>query len=327
MAEAWLWCLAGIFACVILILSGKICLMKKAADEIREGLAEILKTESNTLLTVSARDKHMRRLAQDLNVELARLAAQRHLYEQGDLELRESVANLSHDIRTPLTAVCGYLELLREQAGKSGESVGRYLGIIENRVAVLKNLTDELFQYSIVMSTDNGDFEKEIENSGAEKNEAGREKNKNGNLSEPVVLNHILEESLSAYYAVFRARQIEPQIRMPERPVVCPARKNAVSRIFENIINNALKYSEGDLQVTLSEDGEVVFSNHAPGLDEVQAGRLFDRFYTVDTARKSTGLGLSIAKALTERMGGVIFAGYHDGILSVHVRFNKLSQD
>lgn len=95
----------------------------------------------------------------------------------------------------------------------------------------------------------------------------------------------------------------------------------ALRRVFGNILNNAVKYSDGDLQVTLTADGAVTFSNHASGLDQVQTERLFDRFYTVETARGSTGLGLSIAKLLTEEMGGVITATYEDGQLRIRVAF------
>ena len=100
---------------------------------------------------------------------------------------------------------------------------------------------------------------------------------------------------------------------------------NALSRIFGNIINNAVKYSDGDLIITLSEDGEITFANHAAQLDGIKVGRLFDRFYTVETASaESTGLGLSIAKALIEQMGGKIAAEYEDGIIRVKVIFPLL---
>ena len=80
----------------------------------------------------------------------------------------------------------------------------------------------------------------------------------------------------------------------------------ALRRVFGNILNNAVKYSDGDLQVTLTADGAVTFSNHASGLDQVQTERLFDRFYTVETARGSTGLGLSIAQAIVREHQGTI---------------------
>ena len=86
-----------------------------------------------------------------------------------------------------------------------------------------------------------------------------------------------------------------------------------MSRVFSNLISNAIKYSDGDLEIVLSERGEVIFSNMASGLDEIQVGRLFERFYTVEAARKSTGLGLAISKTLVEEMNGTISAKYENG--------------
>lgn len=326
MREVLLWVLLWIFVCISGYLSVKLYLVRKTAEEIREGFGQKLAAETNTLLTVSSRDKQMRRLAEDINTQLRVLSAQRHLFRQGDRELKESVANLSHDIRTPLTAVCGYLELLEESlrhicgdhcgTGPDAvegctaqdmemqeaewKNVERYLCMIGNRVEVLKNMTEELFQYSNIMSAVEAD---------------SKEKK-----TEQIILNHVLEENISAYYAVLKAKRIEPVVQMPEKKIICYGDKNAVSRIFENVLSNAVKYSEGDLQITLSEDGEITFSNHASSLDEMQAGRLFERFYTVDTARKSTGLGLSIAKRLTERMGGSIDAQYREGVLCIRIR-------
>ena len=139
----------------------------------------------------------------------------------------------------------------------------------------------------------------------------------------PVILNRLLEESISAYYAILKQNHISPRISLPDTKVSRMLNRSACSRIFGNLISNAIKYSDGDLEITLRESGEIIFSNHASHLDEVQAGRLFDRFYTVETASAdSTGLGLSIARALTEQMGGKIDAAYKNGILYVRVIFD-----
>ena len=95
----------------------------------------------------------------------------------------------------------------------------------------------------------------------------------------------------------------------------------ALRRIFDNILSNAAKYSDGDLTVRLSPDGAVWFENGASGLDAVQTAHLFDRFFTVQSARGGTGLGLSIAKLLTEKMGGHVAAEYGGGRLRIDVRF------
>lgn len=294
-----MWVFIAVLICIISILVIKIYLLRKTAEEIGEGVERILKTESNTLLTISSRDKTMKKLAAGLNVELRELRKKRNRYEQGDLRLKEAVADICHDIRTPLTALCGYLDLTKQELSRmpEQETIKRYLEIMENRAAALTQLTEELFRYAVAAS--------EIKDV----------------VLEEVMLNHVLEESLAVYYAVLKNNKITPVINMPEKNVKCRLNKNLLSRIIGNIIGNAIKYSDGDLKITLSEEGEIVFSNHASGLDEVRAGKLFDRFYTVQNASRSTGLGLSIAKQFTERLGGTIDACYLQGVLSVRLRF------
>ena len=114
---------------------------------------------------------------------------------------------------------------------------------------------------------------------------------------------------------------IQPEIQLPEEPIYRELDAGAVNRIFSNIISNALKYSDGDFSVEMNDDGKIAFSNRAGNLNTVAVGRLFDRFYTVEASRNSTGLGLSIAKLLTERMGGSISAKYQEGRLVIEVWF------
>lgn len=137
----------------------------------------------------------------------------------------------------------------------------------------------------------------------------------------PVTVNHVLEESIAAFYTDLKARNITPEIHMPEAKVIRMLDASALSRVFANLMNNAMKYSGGDLRIVLHETGEIIFSNTAAGLSEVQVGKLFDRFFTVEAARKSTGLGLAISRALVERMNGSIAAEYKDGRLSIRIYF------
>ena len=144
---------------------------------------------------------------------------------------------------------------------------------------------------------------------------------------ESVIVNELLEESIASYYAVIKKCNIIPNIAIPEKNVVCFLSRNAISRVFENILSNAVKYSDGDLHITLSEDGQIMFSNHASKLTETQVAKLFDRFYTVEDARKSTGLGLSVAKILLEQMNGKIGAQYTNGILSICIQLPNASDN
>ena len=136
-----------------------------------------------------------------------------------------------------------------------------------------------------------------------------------------VGLRGALEESIAAFYAALSERGIEPEISLPEHEVWRILDGGMLSRILSNLIGNALKYSDGDLSVELRDDGTISFSNRAAKLDNVRLERLFDRFYTVETAGRSTGLGLSIARILTERMGGRISAELSDSRLTIKLVF------
>ncbi|MDE6999842.1 MAG: HAMP domain-containing histidine kinase, partial [Lachnospiraceae bacterium] len=269
---------------IVLICGGKILRMRRSAREIAAAFADRLSTETNTLIDISSHDRYMCSLAADINTQLRKLRGERLRYQQGNREIMDAVTNISHDLRTPLTAICGYLDLLR-QTELTADAV-RYLDIIEERVDVLRQLTEELFGYSAAVSAVGED---------------GRDRYEE--ISE-ISLNAALEEILSVYYAALKKRRITPSVTMPEATVTRRLNKSLLFRIFGNIISNALKYSDGDLEITLSEQGEIVFANHAASLDELQVMRLFDRYYTVENAVGATGLGLSIARELTGQMGG-----------------------
>lgn len=293
--EIFLSVLIGILILIIFLLILKVYLLRKSIREIEKEFSYRIKTDTNTLIDVSSHDRQIKKLAEGINIQLRELRKERHHFQQGDFELKEAVTNISHDLRTPLTAICGYLDLLESE--EKSEEVKRYLNIIKNRTEILKQLTEELFRYSVFVSVSN-------------------------NTSyESVVLNSVLEESILGFYADLKSHMITPEISIPDKKIKRNLNKNALSRIFGNIISNAIKYSDGDLSVTLYQSGEIVFSNSASKLDEIQVGKLFDRFYTVDTVKKSTGLGLSIAKALTEQMNGSITACFNNGTISIRLVF------
>ena len=138
---------------------------------------------------------------------------------------------------------------------------------------------------------------------------------------ETLALNDALEESLAGCYGALTARGITPRIEMPQAPVVRRLDREALHRVLDNLLANAVKYSDGDLYVRLGADGTIECANQAKNLSSVQVQRLFDRFYTVESARNATGLGLSIARLLTERMGGEIRAEYERDRLRILLRF------
>lgn len=294
-----LWKIMVFFLLVIIFaLLLKIFYMRKAIREIKRGFSEKLYTDTNTPIMLSSHDKLVSSLANDINVELKELQKQKHRYIQGDKELKNAITNISHDLRTPLTTICGYLSLLDKE--EKSEHIARQLSIIKNRTFALKQLVEELFRYTTIIS--------DTENS----------------VYTETVINNVLEDCISSYYAIFKEKGITPNINLCEQKIVRSVDKTALLRIFNNVIDNAIKYSEGDLTISLFENGKIVFSNHTSDLNEIQIGKLFDRFYTVNTARKSTGLGLSIAKALIEKMGGNISADYSNNVLSIIIKLNEV---
>lgn len=188
--EHLLLIIMGILLMIIFVLAAKVYFLRKSAQEISEAFRDRLTADTNTLIDISARDPYMRKLAADINVQLRLLRKERHRYQQGDQELKEAVTNISHDLRTPLTAINGYLDLLERE--EKNENVQRYLSQIQNRTEVLKNLTEELFRYSVVTSS------QELK-------------------PERMDVVRALEESLLSFYAVMQEKGIQPEIELPEK--------------------------------------------------------------------------------------------------------------
>lgn len=288
-----IWWIVAVAVLALAVLALYLLSLRRAIREVADELEEKLQTDTNTLIDISTGDRAVRALAARINTQLLALRRERLRLQNGDAQLKAAVTNVSHDLRTPLTAICGYLDLLEQES--HSENSRRYLAVIRERTETMRALTEELLQYSVVTSVPD-------------------------TLNrESVSVNDILEQSLAGFYGVLSGRGIAPVILMPEQPVIRTLNAAALRRVFGNILSNAAKYSDGDLTVNLTPEGTVTFTNHASGLGRVQAERLFDRFFTVESASGSTGLGLSIARQLTEKMGGQITADYQNERLCVRV--------
>ncbi|WP_201261543.1 sensor histidine kinase [Metalysinibacillus jejuensis] len=253
--------------------------------------------ETNTLISTSTTDRQIQLLATEMNIHLRELREKRRRYENGDQELKVAATNISHDLRTPLTAISGYLELL-EQEEKSVAAT-QYLNTIKNRTDAMKELIEQLFHYSMITSS-----------------------TEKPNLT-VVSLNAVLEESISTYYSALVEKNIEPTITIPDEPINRFVDQQMLHRIFDNLLSNAIKYSDGDLHITLSPNGTISFMNTASSLTTIEVEKLFNRFYTVESARHSTGLGLSIVKSLVEQLNGQISTIFHNNQLTIALSFPK----
>ena len=282
-------------AVIIIFLTVRLCLIKKSAKEITSDFAKLINSDTNAIIGISSRDKDMRGLADSINAQLKEIRMKQLRYEQGNNELKSAITNISHDLRTPLTAICGYLDLMQSTGDQ--EKRERYLSIMKERTELMKQLTEELFRYSVIVTDEN--------NTDTEK----------------VFVNQVLAESISSFYPALKSRDIEPKISITDKRIERDINKASLLRVFSNLLNNAVKYSSGDLEIALSDTGVITFSNTAKELSSVEVEQLFDRFYTVEAAHHSTGLGLSIARTLVERMGGTITAALKEEKLTIKITF------
>ena len=219
-----------------------------------------------------------------------------------DAALRETITNLSHDIRTPLTSLDGYFQLLASEKIDQDKKE-HYLGIIRNRIESLNSMLDELFTYAKLQ-----DINYSIE------------------LSE-LDITAVTADILMSFYDDIAGRGEEPVVSLPDEPVLINGNKEAYARVVQNIIRNALVHGK-NLSISLRREAtDVIFecSDELLNPDTViDTSRVFDRFYKADKARtnaKGSGLGLAITKELVERMGGKISAECRDGRFSIRVLF------
>ena len=278
----WLYLIISVLIIILIFFLLKMFFIKKSIKEIRINLIRILKSDTNNLLTIDTKNKEIVQLANTLNIELKNLRKQKLQYENGNNELKKSITNISHDIRTPLTAISGYIDLIKENK----ENQEEYIKIIERKTNDLINLTEQLFDFSKTI-----DIVPNIQ-------------------KEKICINELLEEVLANFYVVFKENNIVPDIEIEQRKIY---------KIIENILSNVTKYSSGEFKVKLDGMGIITFSNKSSSLDATTVEKIFDRYYTVENAKKSTGIGLSIAKQLVELNNGSINGKYEKGKLIIEI--------
>lgn len=286
------WVICAVLAVVCILLLAKIYYLRKSCDEIIDKLDLIMSDDTNAKITILSDDRHMKLLATELNRRLRQIRKDQLKYISGDRELKDAITNISHDLRTPLTAIMGYLQIMKDIP--KSEKLEQYLAIIKGRAEAMKQLTEELFRYSVVLSEQQSQ-------------------------PEQTVVNKVLEDSVMSYYAAMSEKGIVPVVDITEEKITRLLDPTALARVFANLMNNAIKYSGGDLEISLREPCVIEFSNSAPEMTNTQVERLFDRFYTVEAAHKSTGLGLSIARTLIEQMGGTIDASLDGEKLTITI--------
>lgn len=280
---------------IIITLIIKIFVMKNAIKEIEENFDSIIESDTNNLITISTNDIDLKQLAKKINQNLKKIRELEIQYNQGNEELKRSITNISHDLRTPLTAIRGYLDLIEHK--NLTEKQEDYLLFIDEKVKILTDLTEQLFNFSKSLDSYH-DIKKQN-----------------------IVLNSVLEETICASYDLFIQHNINPKIYITKEKIIKQIDENMLKRIFENIISNEIKYSDEFLEIKLNKNGKIIFRNKTKNFDKTSVERIFDRYYTVENAKKSTGIGLSIAKQLVELNNGIISANYDNGYLTIEINF------
>lgn len=272
-------------------------LLKKEMKRATWQLRQLHQQDSAKKMTISFYDRDFEELAQEINNQIDLTKQAEAVKRSTENELRQAISHISHDIRTPMTSILGYIQFL-ESEEMSHEEKKKYIEIIKSSAGRLKVLLEDFFELSII---EQADYPLKMEK---------------------VSFNHLIIESLLGFYEEFNKRDIEPDIHIPEQEIMMMADPSLMKRVIENLAVNAIRYSTGNVSIQLKETDTAVqlkISNSVGKMSELDVHQMFDRFYKADQTRtgKGTGLGLPIAKSLMEKMNGSIHAELKENHLTM----------
>lgn len=295
-----MYIMIGVLSVLILILICILISYKRQVKDICRQLRFLQECDSNMLITTEMKKGHIGELAELLNTLLKERKKERADYQKKERMIADIYTNLSHDIRTPLTSLDGYFQLLEETQEENDRK--RYIQIIQERIESLKEMLEELFTYTKLQ---NGTYELKLE---------------------PQNVGQILKETVFSYYDDWAEQEISPQFEITEEPVWIRGNKQALRRTIQNIIRNGLDHGNKEIRIQLSRNEkqmELVFQNKIEPGEQIDISRVFERFYKADKARSksSTGLGLSIAKGFVQKMHGEIAAEIKEDWFCIKISF------
>lgn len=298
---------ACIISVVIAILGiGLAFYYRRQIKNVKSQISFLNQHETNMLITSDQKSGCVAELTDELNTLIEQTAALRKEIADNESHLKDTIINLSHDIRTPLTSMDGYFQLLLKS--HDSEERQQYAAVISDRLSSLKEMLDELFTYAKLT---NKAYEVELS---------------------PCAVNEILLSVLFSFYKDIKQRGIEPLVNIPEQDIFIQGNEPALRRIFQNILKNCIEHGNNQLSVRLINTADTVkiyFENDYQTQEPIDANKVFDRFYKADGARSktSTGLGLSIAKELVERLNGSITGNVKNDIFTITITFQLLKNN
>lgn len=297
------WMVACIFfGLLCLILLVKYILYRRQILHICRQLLFIRENRTNKMIYSDITERELLQLTDMINRICEEHRDSENLLEAKDRRLKMTFENITHDIRTPLTAIRGYFELLSTE--EDSEKRKLYHGVIDSKITELTEFLEELFTYTRLQ---NEEYVPEVER---------------------LDFTGLAMRTLFSFYGDFKKRGIRLEPDMDEEQAFVLCNDVAVNRLLSNILKNAMLHGSGEIRVRYrvrAEDVEFCCDNSIDNEGEIDIAQVFDRFYKADTARGkgSTGLGLSIAKELSERMGGRIEAKMEKGRFVVAVGFPR----
>ncbi len=296
-----MYIIIGILAGIIILQSIIIWKYQRQVKDICRQLAFLMKHDSNMLIHREFGLGGIGMLSDRLNDLLELRRKEKRYYQEKETLIADTYTNLSHDIRTPLTSLDGYFQLM--EACENVEEQRRYLNIIHERIHSLNEMLEELFMFTKL------------------KNESYRLE------LTSCCINRILKETVFSYYDDWVRREIQPDIQITEEQLYIDGNKQGLSRIIQNVIKNGLDHGEKKIRIVLKrEQNRAVLriSNQVTASEQIDIEHVFDRFYKADAARSktSTGLGLSIAREFVRRMNGEIGAKIEENEFIVEMSFN-----
>lgn len=295
-----MYIIIGILAGIIILQSIIMWKYQRQVKDICRQLAFLMKHDSNMLIHREFGLGGIGMLSDRLNDLLELRRKEKQYYQEKETLIADTYTNLSHDIRTPLTSLDGYFQLM--EACENVEEQRRYLNIIHERIHSLNEMLEELFMFTKL------------------KNESYRLE------LTSCCINRILKETVFSYYDDWVRREIQPDIQITEEQLYIDGNKQGLSRIIQNVIKNGLDHGEKKIRIVLKrEQNQAVLriSNQVTAAEQIDIEHVFDRFYKADAARSktSTGLGLSIAREFVRRMNGEIGAKIEENEFIVEMSF------
>lgn len=271
--------------------------LKKEIKKIDKQLQNYNKQRTNKKIDMALLDKNMENLGIEINSLIDLHVKEKRERIRFEDELKQTIANMSHDLRTPLTSILGYIQMAESDEVPENERK-EYITIAKKRAERLDTLLSDFFELSVIESND---YQLKMEK---------------------LNIKNLAIDILMSFYDRFNEKNVEPSINMPENNIYLNSDESAITRVIENLLSNSLKHSDGNILISLEEkDSRVRFivQNDAPSLTKKEVERIFDRFYMADTSRSgnNTGLGLSIVKSLMEKMNGSIEGRLTDGQLCI----------